>query len=162
MNIELRYFIFRWSHALLFHQSVVDFLRSCILIPLSVSILGCKAIHSCNILETSFLLLVTASTVSLFSESYQLCWVMSWLVLYSYQDTRYKAILVFCMSVAFSPLYRDWRWPCGISTFLFSDAKVPKLALSIAVLNLFCVKILTNLKLDIRWFAIFGDFSQKQ
>ena len=53
----------RWSHALLFHQSVVDFLRSCILIPLGISILGCKAIHSCNILETSFLLLVTASTV---------------------------------------------------------------------------------------------------
>ena len=121
---ELNNFIFRWSHALLFHQSVVDFLRSCILIPLSVSILGCKAIHSCNILETSFLLLVTASTVSLFSESYQLCWVMSWLVLYSYQDTRYKAILVFCMSGAFSPLYMDWKWPCGYSTFLFSDAKV--------------------------------------
>lgn len=55
----------RWSHALLFHQSVVDFLRSCILIPLSVSILGCQAIHSCNILETSFLLLVTASTINL-------------------------------------------------------------------------------------------------
>ena len=56
--------VFRWSHALLFHQSCVDFLRSLILIPLSVSILRCKAIHSCNILETSFLLLVTASTVS--------------------------------------------------------------------------------------------------
>jgi len=55
----------RWSHALLFHQSVVDFLRSCILIPLGLSILGCKAIHSCNILETSFLLLVTASTINL-------------------------------------------------------------------------------------------------
>ena len=55
--------ILRWSHALLFHQSVVDFLRSCVLIPLSVSILDCRAIHSCNILETSFLLLVTASTV---------------------------------------------------------------------------------------------------
>jgi len=63
--IIIRGRVSRWSHALLFHQSVVDFLRSCVLIPLSVSILDCRAIHSCNILETSFLLLVTASTINL-------------------------------------------------------------------------------------------------
>ena len=60
---ELYNAVSRWSHALLFHQSVVDLLRSALLIPLSISILGCSPISSCNILETAFLLMVTASTV---------------------------------------------------------------------------------------------------
>ena len=48
----------------MFHAALVDLLRSFLLIPLSLSILDCTTIGSCSSLETSFLLLVTASTVS--------------------------------------------------------------------------------------------------
>ena len=54
----------RWNQGLLFHQAFVDLVRSFLLIPLGMSILGCSPIGSCSVLETSFLLLVTASTVS--------------------------------------------------------------------------------------------------
>jgi len=63
--IMLKKTLRRWTHALLFHAALVDLLRSFLLIPLSLSILGCTPISSCSILETSFLLLVTASTVNL-------------------------------------------------------------------------------------------------
>jgi hypothetical protein len=46
-----------------FHLGLVDLLRSLLLLPLALSILSCRPIYSCNIIETSFLVLVTASTV---------------------------------------------------------------------------------------------------
>jgi len=55
----------RWNQGLLFHQAFVDLVRSFLLIPLGMSILGCSPIGSCSVLETSFLLLVTASTINL-------------------------------------------------------------------------------------------------
>jgi len=55
----------RWNQGLLFHQALVDLVRSFLLIPLGLSILGCTPIASCSVLETCFLLLVTASTINL-------------------------------------------------------------------------------------------------
>ncbi|XP_023330423.1 uncharacterized protein LOC111702868 isoform X2 [Eurytemora carolleeae] len=55
----------RWSQGLVFHHALVDFLRSALLIPLGVSILGCQPITKCSLVETSFLVLVTASTINL-------------------------------------------------------------------------------------------------
>ena len=65
--------MFRWNQGLLFHQALVDLVRSSLLIPLGISILGCTPIGSCSVLETSFLVLVTASTVSSF------CQLVVWL-----------------------------------------------------------------------------------
>ena len=80
---------FSWSNGLLFHQAVVDLARSAILIPMGIiimiimiimimmitnnendnmtisgqSILQCQPISKCSLVETTFLLLVTVSTV---------------------------------------------------------------------------------------------------
>jgi len=56
-----------WSNGLLFHQAVVDLARSAILIPMGQSILQCQPISKCSLVETTFLLLVTVSTVNLLS-----------------------------------------------------------------------------------------------
>ena len=63
----LYYIIFylRWSHGLLFHQAMVDCARAAILMPLGTSILYCKPVNKCSLVETAFLLLVTVSTVNL-------------------------------------------------------------------------------------------------
>ena len=58
-------FIFSWAHGLLFHQAFVDSLRSSLLLPVADSILHCKLMSHCGVLETSFILLVTASTINL-------------------------------------------------------------------------------------------------
>ena len=56
---------FRWNQGLLFHHAVVDCVRSLLLLPIGQSILKCQDMSSCGLLETSFLLLVTASTINL-------------------------------------------------------------------------------------------------
>jgi len=56
-----------WSYGLLFHQGLVDLARSAILIPLGHSISSCRAMTKCSLVETTFLLLVTVSTVNLLS-----------------------------------------------------------------------------------------------
>ena len=53
-----------WSYGLLFHQGCVDLARSAILLPLGNSIAACRAMTKCSLVETTFLLLVTVSTVS--------------------------------------------------------------------------------------------------
>ena len=58
-------FILRWSHGLLFHQAMVDCARAAILMPLGTSILYCRPVNKCSLVETAFLLLVTVSTVNL-------------------------------------------------------------------------------------------------
>jgi len=55
----------RWSQGLLFHQAIVDLARSAILIPLGRSIFECHPVSKCSLVETTFLLLVTVSTVNL-------------------------------------------------------------------------------------------------
>ena len=55
----------RWSQGLLFHQAIVDCARAAILMPLGTSILHCKPVNKCSLVETAFLLLVTVSTVNL-------------------------------------------------------------------------------------------------
>ncbi|XP_059082425.1 histamine H2 receptor-like isoform X3 [Tigriopus californicus] len=55
----------RWSQGLLFHQALVDCARAAILMPLGTSILNCKPVNKCSLVETAFLLLVTVSTVNL-------------------------------------------------------------------------------------------------
>ncbi|XP_037082377.1 uncharacterized protein LOC119103030 [Pollicipes pollicipes] len=55
----------RWSLGLLFHQALVDMVRATLLIPLGVSILNCQPVGKCSMVETAFLLLVTASTINL-------------------------------------------------------------------------------------------------
>jgi len=55
----------RWSQGLIFHQAVVDGARAAILLPLGRSIFLCQAISKCSLVETTFLLLVTVSTVNL-------------------------------------------------------------------------------------------------
>ena len=64
-NIRTCKFIFRWSHGLLFHQAMVDCARAAILMPLGTSILYCRPVNKCSLVETAFLLLVTVSTVNL-------------------------------------------------------------------------------------------------
>jgi len=56
-----------WSYGLLFHQGLVDLARSAILIPLGQSISACRPMTKCSLVETTFLLLVTVSTVNLLS-----------------------------------------------------------------------------------------------
>ena len=56
---------FRWSQGLIFHQAVVDCARAAILLPMGRSIFLCEAISKCALVETTFLLLVTVSTVNL-------------------------------------------------------------------------------------------------
>jgi len=56
-----------WSYGLLFHQGLVDMARSAILIPLGQSIYACRPMTKCSLIETTFLLLVTVSTVNLLS-----------------------------------------------------------------------------------------------
>jgi len=56
-----------WTNGLLFHQAVVDLARSAILIPLGQSIYACQPVTKCSLVETTFLLLVTVSTVNLLS-----------------------------------------------------------------------------------------------
>ena len=64
--IESRiHFSRRWSQGLLFHQAIVDCARAAILMPLGTSILHCKPVNKCSLVETAFLLLVTVSTVNL-------------------------------------------------------------------------------------------------
>ena len=65
VNIRACQFIFRWSHGLLFHQAMVDCARAAILMPLGTSILYCRPVNKCSLVETAFLLLVTVSTVNL-------------------------------------------------------------------------------------------------
>ncbi|KAG8189586.1 hypothetical protein JTE90_023655 [Oedothorax gibbosus] len=55
----------RWSQGLLFHQGLVDCARASLLIPLGISVLLCKRMPNCSIVETAFLLLVTVSTVNI-------------------------------------------------------------------------------------------------
>merc|ERR1719192_206748 len=55
----------RWSQGLIFHQALVDCARAGILLPLGRSIFLCQAISKCSLVETTFLLLVTVSTVNL-------------------------------------------------------------------------------------------------
>ena len=55
----------RWSQGLIFHQAVVDCARAAILLPMGRSIFLCEAISKCALVETTFLLLVTVSTVNL-------------------------------------------------------------------------------------------------
>jgi len=56
-----------WSYGLLFHQGLVDLARSALLIPLGQSIYACRPMTKCSLIETTFLLLVTVSTVNLLS-----------------------------------------------------------------------------------------------
>ena len=44
---------------------MVDCARAAILMPLGTSILYCKPVNKCSLVETAFLLLVTVSTVNL-------------------------------------------------------------------------------------------------
>lgn len=60
-----KFFRHRWSQGLLFHQALVDCARAAILMPLGTSILNCKPVNKCSLVETAFLLLVTVSTVNL-------------------------------------------------------------------------------------------------
>jgi len=55
----------RWSQGLIFHQALVDCARAGILLPMGNSIFLCEAISKCSLVETTFLLLVTVSTVNL-------------------------------------------------------------------------------------------------
>merc|ERR1712123_347317 len=55
----------RWSQGLIFHQALVDCARAGILLPMGRSIFLCEAISKCSLVETTFLLLVTVSTVNL-------------------------------------------------------------------------------------------------
>lgn len=57
--------LFRWSQGLLFHQGLVDGVRASILIPLGISVLRCQSLRRCSLLETTFVLLVTVSTVNM-------------------------------------------------------------------------------------------------
>ena len=59
------FFSCRWSQGLLFHQAMVDCARAAILMPLGTSILHCRPVNKCSLVETAFLLLVTVSTVNL-------------------------------------------------------------------------------------------------
>eukprot|EP00093_Oithona_nana_P003625 03625.XXX_87767_82707_1 [CDS] Oithona nana genome sequencing. len=59
------HFARRWSQGLLFHQAIVDCARAAILMPLGTSILHCRPVNKCSLVETAFLLLVTVSTVNL-------------------------------------------------------------------------------------------------
>ena len=59
------FFSCRWSQGLLFHQAMVDCARAAILMPLGTSILYCRPVNKCSLVETAFLLLVTVSTVNL-------------------------------------------------------------------------------------------------
>jgi len=65
VTIILKSRLRRWSQGLVFHQAIVDLLRSTLLLPLGESILACEPITKCSLLETSFLVLVTASTINL-------------------------------------------------------------------------------------------------
>jgi hypothetical protein len=44
---------------------MVDCARAAILMPLGTSILHCRPVNKCSLVETAFLLLVTVSTVNL-------------------------------------------------------------------------------------------------
>jgi len=55
----------RWSQGLIFHQAIVDCARAAILLPMGRSFFLCEAISKCALVETTFLLLVTVSTVNL-------------------------------------------------------------------------------------------------
>ena len=57
--------LIRWSQGLIFHQAVVDCARAAILLPMGRSFFLCEAISKCALVETTFLLLVTVSTVNL-------------------------------------------------------------------------------------------------
>merc|ERR1712156_1097515 len=39
-----------WNQGLVFHQGLVDLLRSLLLLPIGLSLLSCTPIHSCSIL----------------------------------------------------------------------------------------------------------------
>ena len=47
------------------HQGIVDCGRSALLLPIGNSILNCEKLPKCSLLETTFLLLVTVSTINL-------------------------------------------------------------------------------------------------
>lgn len=64
-NILTRFFCFRWSQGLLFHQGAVDCARAALLLPLGMSILHCQPVQKCSLVETAFLLLVTVATVNM-------------------------------------------------------------------------------------------------
>ncbi|XP_023322544.1 uncharacterized protein LOC111696958 [Eurytemora carolleeae] len=55
----------RWSQGLMLHQGLVDCTRAILLLPLAKSIYYCEAVAKCSLVETAFLLLVTASMVNL-------------------------------------------------------------------------------------------------
>ncbi|XP_023335816.1 uncharacterized protein LOC111707050 isoform X2 [Eurytemora carolleeae] len=55
----------RWSQGLIIHQAFIDCARASILLPMARSIFECTPITKCSLVETTFLLLVTVSTVNL-------------------------------------------------------------------------------------------------
>jgi hypothetical protein len=66
LNAFLFIFVcFRWSLGLVFHQGLVDCARASLLLPLGFSIRDCEPVGQCGLLETSFLLLVTVSTINM-------------------------------------------------------------------------------------------------
>lgn len=54
-----------WSQGLLLHQALVDLGRAFILIFLGASVLTCQKLSKCYLVDTSFLLLATVSTVNM-------------------------------------------------------------------------------------------------
>lgn len=101
-------YLFSWKNGLLFHQAVVDLSRSAILLPLGnksteikllpythtilgQSIYACQPVTKCSLVETTFLLLVTVSTVSVWE-----CWGLMNCPIFSSNN---KAI--YCMTASF-------------------------------------------------------------
>lgn len=54
-----------WSQGLLLHQALVDLGRAFLLIFLGISVLTCQKLSKCYLIDTSFLLLATVSTVNM-------------------------------------------------------------------------------------------------
>lgn len=54
-----------WSQGLLLHQALVDLGRAVLLIFLGSSVLMCQKLSKCYLIDTSFLLLATVSTVNM-------------------------------------------------------------------------------------------------
>ena len=54
-----------WSQGLLLHQALVDLGRAVLLIFLGTSVLICQKLSKCYLVDTSFLLLATVSTVNM-------------------------------------------------------------------------------------------------
>lgn len=63
------YYIIRWSSGLLVHGTIVDGCRAALLVPLSLSVLRCEPVMKCSLIDTTFILLATVSSLNLLTAS---------------------------------------------------------------------------------------------